>query len=166
MGQTTLNTGSPDSDVAVDNGGPNAGRTSKQIRAAAPSLRPPTLMIDLLFGALMLFAFQMGDPNAVTVVAKDFPIPTSKENSPGKNHTLLPLKPVRSAGSGWLYELPNGDRVNAAGVARLIKSQKKTAVLLVPSDTLVQFAIDAEQPLQRLGIKAGLAVSVQQGGKK
>ena len=24
------------------------------------SLRPPTLMIDLLFGALMLFAFQMG----------------------------------------------------------------------------------------------------------
>ena len=49
------------------------------------SLRPPTLMIDLLFGALMLFAFQMGDPHAKAVVPHEINLPTGKRSVPAKN---------------------------------------------------------------------------------
>ena len=126
-----------------------------------PSLRPPTLMIDLLFGALMLFAFQMGDPNSVTVIPKDFDIPTSNEKAEKKGRSLLALKPVKSGASGSVYELPSGKRLTAEAIVKLIKSENKTPVLLVPSDARVQSYINAEQPLRRLGIKAGLAVAMK-----
>ena len=45
---------------------------SQKRPASPPSLRPPTLMIDLLFGALMLFAFQMGTPVTSTISIKEF----------------------------------------------------------------------------------------------
>jgi hypothetical protein len=131
-----------------------------------PSLRPPTLMIDLLFGALMLFAFQMGDPNSVTVVPKNFDIPTSNEKAQKKNHNLLALKPVKSQKLGWVYELPSGRQMSAEAVVKMIKSENRTPVLLVPSDARVQSYIDAEQPLRRLGVKAGLAVAVKKGDGK
>ena len=50
-------------------------------RSLAPTLRPPTLMIDLLFGALMLFAFQMGDPSLRQIVPRDFDLPTADETA-------------------------------------------------------------------------------------
>jgi hypothetical protein len=131
-----------------------------------PSLRPHTLMIDLLFGALMLFAFQMGDPNSATIIPKDFDIPTSSEKTPKKNQRLLAIKPVKTKNSGWSYELPSGKRLSAEAVIKMIKSEKRTPVLLVPSDARVQSYIDAEQPLRRLGIKAGLAVAMKQGTEK
>jgi hypothetical protein len=131
-----------------------------------PSLRPPTLMIDLLFGALMLFAFQMGDPNSVTVVPKDFDIPTSNEKAEKKGRSLLALKPVKIGAAGWVYELPSGKRLTAEAIVKVIKSENKTPVLLVPSDARVQSYINAEQPLRRLGIKAGLAVAVKRGAEK
>jgi hypothetical protein len=135
-------------------------------RVTPPSLRPPTLMIDLLFGALMLFAFQMGDPNSVTVIPKDFDIPTSNEKASKKNQNLLPLRPVKSGKSGWVYELPDGRRLTAEAVVKTIKSKSKTPVLLVPSNARVQSYIEAEQPLRRLGVKAGLAVATNKGAKK
>ena len=130
------------------------------------SLRPPTLMIDLLFGALMLFAFQMGDPNAVSIVPKDFEIPTSNEKAAKKKHNLLGLKPVLVGSNEWNYELPDGKRLTAEAVVKLLKHGKQTAVLLVPHDARVQSYIDAEQPLRRLGFKAGLAVAENKGATK
>ncbi len=132
-------------------------------RKAAPSLRPPTLMIDLLFSALMLFAFQMGDPNSQTIIPKDFDLPTSNQKADQKATSLLPLKPVRRGTTGWVYELPDGRQLDAAAVSAFIKSEKKTPVLLVASETRVQNYIDAEQPLRHLGIKAGLAVAIKEG---
>ena len=126
-----------------------------------PSLRPPTLMIDLLFGALMLFAFQMGDPSSQRVVPHDFEVPTSDENAGDEPETLLPLKPVRAQGDGWMYELPDGRRLSAGAVVKTAKNQNKTPILLVAKTASVQNYLDAEQPLRRLGLKVGLAVALE-----
>ena len=48
----------------------------------------PTLMIDLLFGALMLFALHMGNPNSQEVVSKEFNLPTNNENADRKDQKL------------------------------------------------------------------------------
>ena len=169
MGNQSQNfeTNSPD---VIDVSFAEAGVTTKtrkyRKRSSPPSLRPPTLMIDLLFGALMLFAFQMGDPNSVNVISKDLDLPTSTETTSKKKHNFLPLKPVRSSGSNWRYQLPNGNLLSADAIAELIKEKNKTAVLLVSSTTQVQNYIDAELPLRRLGLKVGLAVDVKQGEQK
>jgi hypothetical protein len=126
-----------------------------------PSLRPPTLMIDLLFGALMLFAFQMGDPSAQRIVPHDFEVPTSDGNAGNEPEPLLPLKPVRVQGDRWMYELPDGRRLGAAAVANTVKSRNKTPILLVARTASVQNYLDAEQPLRRLGLKVGLAVALE-----
>ena len=143
----------------------NRKRRSKET-SRAPSLRPHTLMIDLLFGALMLFAFQMGDPNSRNIIPIDFDLPTANEKASKKDQNLLPLKPVRVGKDHWIYEMPDGSRVDAKTVFKTLKEQNKTPVLLVQSTARVQSYIDAEQPLRRLGIKAGLAVSVNDGGSK
>jgi hypothetical protein len=147
-------------------GAPRSPETRRVVlkRKSPPSLRPPTLMIDLLFGALMLFAFQMGDPNSQPVIPKDFELPTSNENAPKKQIHLLALKPSRNASGQWVYELPTGQRLSAEGVAKALTAEARTPVLLVPHDARVQSFIDAEQPLRRLGIKAGLAVATIEGG--
>ena len=58
-------------------------------RSLAPTLRPPTLMIDLLFGALMLFAFQMGDPSIRQIIPRDFDLPTADETAGKEAKELL-----------------------------------------------------------------------------
>ena len=145
---------------------PVAKVSPKRGQSAPISLRPPTLMIDLLFGALMLFAFQMGDPNAVSIVSKDFELPTSNEKASKKKHNLLALKPVQIKGDEWHYELPDGKHLTAEAVVKLIINGNQTPVLLVPHDARVQSYIDAEQPLRRLGFKAGLAVAENKGATK
>ena len=145
---------------------PVAKVSPRRGQGAPISLRPPTLMIDLLFGALMLFAFQMGDPNAVSIVPKDFELPTSNEKSSKKKHNLLALKPIQVKGNEWRYELVDGKRLTAEAVVKLIKNGKQTPVLLVPHDARVQSYIDAEQPLRQLGFKAGLAVAENEGATK
>lgn len=136
---------------------------STRRRTTPPSLRPPTLMIDLLFGALMLFAFQMGDPNSNNIVSRDFDLPTANDNATKKGRDLIPLKPVKLDGSKWGYEHPDGRQLTANDVANLIREENKTPVLLIPRETRVQSYIDAEQPLRRLGVKAGLAVDLKEG---
>ncbi len=136
---------------------------SNRRRAAPPSLRPPTLMIDLLFGALMLFAFQMGDPSSNNIVSRDFDLPTANDSAAKKGRDLLPLKPIKLDGAKWRYERPDGTRLTANAVAELVRKENKTPVLLIPRETRVQSYIDAEQPLRRLGVKAGLAVDLKEG---
>lgn len=128
-----------------------------------PNLRPHTLMIDLLFGALMLFAFQMGNPNAREIVPHDFDLPTAEESKRDEAKTLLPLKPIPNSRGGWVYERPEGKHLSAEEVAAAVRLEKVTPVLLVPRMARVQNYLDAEQPLRALGLKAGLAVGPETG---
>ena len=130
-------------------------------RSLAPTLRPPTLMIDLLFGALMLFAFQMGDPTVRQIVPRDFDLPTADENAGKEAKELLPLKPVRTGTNDWAYELPSGKRLSVDGVVKMVRTKGMTPVLLIASTDKVQNYIDAEQPLRQAGLKAGLAVALE-----
>jgi hypothetical protein len=130
-------------------------------RSAAPTLRPPTLMMDLLFGALMLFAFQMGDPNSLQIVSRDFDLPTADETAGKGAKELLALKPIRTGNNEWVYELASGKRLSVDAVVKIVRASGKTPVLLVASTAKVQNYIDAEQPLRKAGLKAGLAVALE-----
>ena len=146
-------------------GSTTAGRVRKAVRPLgktdAPSLRPPTLMIDLLFGTLMLFALLMGDPSARQVVSREFDLPTSDDAADAKLHTLLPLKPVRKGDDTWMYEMPDGRTLGPDKVAMAARKLKKTPVLVVPRTASVQSYLDAEQPLRQQGLKVGLAVAME-----
>jgi hypothetical protein len=127
-------------------------------------LRPPTLMIDLLFGALMLFAFHMGDPNARSIVRHDVTLPSSTKALDGKEAKLLPLVPLRNEGS-WLYELMDGTQVDVKGALALAKKKKSRLVLIIEANTPVQSYLDAEMPFRKLGVRIGLAVKKEGDGK-
>lgn len=129
----------------------------------SPSLRPPTMMIDLLFGALMLFAFQMGAPTAKTVVPHDVDLPTANNETKSDPAPLLALKPVKGPGGGWRYGLPDGRTLEPKEIAQHLKSSGQIPVLIVPRDSRVQDYVDAEQPLRKVGLKAGLAVELDEG---
>lgn len=133
----------------------------RKARPAAPTLRPPTLMMDLLFGALMLFAFQMGDPNALEIVSRDFDLPTADETAGKGAKELLALKPIRTGNNVWVYELASGKRLSVDAIVKMVRASGKTPVLLVASTAKVQNYIDAEQPLRKAGLKAGLAVALE-----
>jgi hypothetical protein len=132
----------------------------------SPSLRPPTMMIDLLFGALMLFAFQMGAPTAKTVVPHDVDLPTANNESKSDPAPLLALKPVKVPGGSWRYSLPDGRTLEPKEIAQHLKKSGQIPVLIVPRDARVQDYVDAEQPLRQSGLKAGLAVELNEGEVK
>ena len=133
--------------------------------ASPPSLRPPTLMIDLLFGALMLFAFQMGTPVTSTISIKEFDLPKAQQDASKKPANLIPVRPRRNGDDGWLYEIPNGQKLTASELGNKMTADKKIPVLVVAHDAKVQNYIDAEEPLKILGIKTGLAVATEAGEK-
>jgi len=131
-----------------------------------PNLRPPTLMIDLLFGALMLFAFQMGDPNSKSVIPHGIELPTDETQDTNKTTEILPLQPVGIRGGEWIYETNEGDRLTADEVAGRTKSGKIAPVLMLSKTISVQEYVDAETPLRKLGLKVGLAVTSDKGKTK
>ena len=139
------------------------GRRRSKGRRSTPSLRPPTLMIDLLFGALMLFAFQMGDPNSKTIVPHGIELPADETNVPDETTEVLPLVPVEHVGSGWIYETDDGVRLTAEEVADRVGTRKIAPVLLLSRNISVQKYVDAETPLRKLGLKVGLAVTPEKG---
>lgn len=140
---------------------------SKPIREApTPNLRPPTMMIDLLFGALMLFAFQMGAPTARTVVPHNVDLPTTQESKKTKPPLLLALRPHRTQEGIWQYSLPDGRILGPVEVAKYIKKVKRTPVIIVARGSRVQDYVDSEQPLRKVGLKAALAVEIKDGEKK
>jgi hypothetical protein len=127
-------------------------------------LRPPTLMIDLLFGALMLFAFHMGDPNARSIVRHDVTLPSTTKAADGRDAKLLPLVPLRR-GDTWLYELIDGTQVDVKGALDLAAKKKSRLVLIIEANTPVQSYLDAEMPFRKLGARIGLAVK-KEGDEK
>lgn len=125
-------------------------------RGPAPSLRPHTLMIDLVFAALMLLAFEIGPNTQQAAATRNLELPTLDES--GATTSLLALRPVKTAG-GWRYELPYGSRSLAPDeVATLARTQGRTLVLLVNKSIRVETYLDAERPLRREGLTVGLAV--------
>jgi hypothetical protein len=142
----------------------NAGGSQKISEAhkrdsrEVPSLRPPTLMIDLLFGALMLFALHMGNPNSQQIVSKNFDLPSSSESATKDQHELTALKPIKGADGNWLYEIAGGRQLSAKEVQVWAKKERKTPVLVVTRSISVQSYLDAEEPLREQGLKVGLAV--------
>lgn len=132
----------------------------RKARRAIPSLRPPTLMIDLLFGALMLFAFQMGDPNAKPISFHEFQLPTRDEDAAADPTEVLALTPVGEPG-GWSYQTAEGTRMNASEVAAKAEAGGLTPVLIVPQSASVQHYLNAEEPLRRQGLSVGLAVAIE-----
>ena len=131
-----------------------------------PNLRPPTMMIDLLFGALMLFAFQMGDPNSKSVIPHDIELPTDETEDAKKTTEILPLQPVSIREGEWIYETNEGERLTADEVAGRTKSGKIAPVLMLSKTISVQEYVDAETPLRKLGLKVGLAVTSDKGKTK
>ena len=150
-----------DETLVAYEGSTRSQQPKRKARSLAPTLRPPTLMIDLLFGALMLFAFQMGDPSVRQIVPRDFDLPTADEAAGKGAKELLPLKPVRTGTNNWAYELPSGKRLSVDAIVKMARTEGKTPVLLVASTAKVQNYIDAEQPLRKAGLKAGLAVALE-----
>jgi len=116
-------------------------------------------MIDLLFGALMLFAFQMGDPSNIKAFLKESELPTAEKSAGEEPASLLPLRPVRSGKSSWVYRAPDNKQLSAAQVEALAAKEGMTPILLVPKTASVQEYLDAEQPLRSRGLKVGLAVA-------
>jgi hypothetical protein len=127
-------------------------------------LRPPTLMIDLLFGALMLFAFHMGDPNAGAIVRHDVTLPSSDKATDDGKAKLLPLVPVRT-GDTWIYELIDGKRIDATKAIAMASQKKSRLVLIIAADTPVQSYLDAETPFRKRGARVGLAVRKEGNSK-
>ena len=138
----------------------------RKTRGSMPNLRPPTMMIDLLFGALMLFAFQMGDPNSKSVIPHGIELPTDETEDTIKTTEILPLQPVSIRGGEWIYETNEGDRLTADEVAGRTKSGKIAPVLMLSKTISVQEYVNAETPLRKLGLKVGLAVTSDKGKTK
>ncbi len=132
----------------------------------APNLRPPTMMIDLLFGALMLFAFQMGAPSSKTVVPHNIDLPTANSEQNSDPVPLLALKPDKTPTGAWQYTLPDGRVLGATEIAKYLQASQKTPVLIVSRGALVQDYVDAEEPLRKAGLKPGLAVELNEGEAK
>jgi len=141
-------------------------KNRKSRKEAMPNLRPPTMMIDLLFGALMLFAFQMGAPTAKTVIPHEVDLPTANSDQKTDPAPLLALKPVRMPDGSWQYGIPDGRILGLEQTIGYINKSGKTPVLMVSKGARVQDYVDAEQPLRLAGLKAGLAVEISEGEDK
>ncbi len=136
-------------------------QTERSWKSSPPSLRPPTLMIDLLFGALMLFAFQMGDPSNRQVIANDVDLPTVADNPGQVTQEVIALRPIHFENKSWLYQLADGSVINAEHVAG-ITDEASEIILIMDATDSVQIYVDAEQELRKNGLNVGMAVELKE----
>ena len=120
------------------------------------SLRPPTLMIDLLFGALMLFAFQMGYVDE-PVFSENIELPSTSADKKSKPREIFILVPVKTNDGRWKYKISGEKLISALEVKKKVKEGKKIPVLIFSKNTSLQVYLEAEQQLRKLGLKPGLA---------
>jgi hypothetical protein len=127
---------------------------------AQPSLRPPTIALDMLF-LLAFIAFLEMNPVSENenVISHSANLPTADKTAEAKPISPLVLRPVRTAKS-WLYETADGARLSAGAVAVRVRRQNMTPILVIPESSSVQTYLDAQQPLMRKGLaNVGLAVN-------
>jgi hypothetical protein len=136
--------------------------SSPQRRAVAPkqapSLRPPTLMIDLLFSALMLFAFHMGNPSAVELSVEDIDLPVASDRSGNDLESAVTLRPIQR-GTAWFFQKPDGSVVSAVDVMQG-EPEGQRAVIIMSATDPIQIYVSAEQALKAHGLLVGMAVEL------
>ena len=130
----------------------------KSLPSKTRSLRPPTLMIDLLFGALMLFAFQMGYVDQ-PIIPQDVELPAVNAERESKSREILAIIPVKNKIGEWKYQLRSGKLFSAESIKRKVEKDGKTPVLIFSKQTSLQVYLEAEQQLRSLGLKPGLATN-------
>ena len=126
------------------------------------TLRPPTLMIDLLFGALMLFAFQMGYVDT-PVVSHDIQLPTSSTEKNKDSKSIFQVIPVKEKNGNWKFEIPGGKILSTNEVIKRLKKNKKTPVVVLSNWAKIQTYVDAAGVLRDHGVKPTLGVKHRKG---
>ena len=127
------------------------------------TLRPPTLMIDLLFGALMLFAFQMGYVDKAAV-PYDVEVPSAEKGKKDTRH-IYKLLPLRGENGKWQFQVSGGDVLTPVQVKKTLLKNRKTPVLIFSGITDLQTYIEASDVLRRHGLKPALHVQTKEGSK-
>lgn len=123
-------------------------------------LRPPTLMLDLLLGTLMLFAFQLG-PGGKAVDQQ--PMRATGQAQKDKPTRPLVLTPVRTDG-GWTYHEVQSERtLSAPEVAARVQSSDRRVVLQTGTSMPVGTYLEAQRPLRSRSLRVG--VTVKGGGR-
>ena len=126
------------------------------------TLRPPTLMIDLLFGALMLFAFQMGYVDT-PVVSHDIQLPTSSTEKNKDSKSIFQVIPVKEKNGNWKFKTPGGKILSTNEVVKKLRKNKKTPVVVLPNWEKIQTYVDAADVLRDHGVKPTLGVKHRKG---
>ncbi len=137
----------------------SAGRPSARREA---TLRPHTLMLDLLLATVMLFAFHMGP------AARPAVVDTRDVRATGHSAATAPLllRPVRGPG-GLAYRQDGDSRLlSPPDVAALARAHgAKLALVADPRAPLGAF-LEAERPLRAIGLDVALAVAVDTEGRR
>jgi len=131
-------------------------------RQSRSSLRPPTLMIDLLFGALMLFAFQMGYVDK-PVVSHNIDLPTKKSKDKKSKKKIYTVIPIPGKNGKWLFKINSGKLLTALQIKREVQKKGRVPVMVFAHTTDLQSYLEAEQELRQHGLKPGLAVQNRKG---
>lgn len=132
---------------------------------AQPSLRPPTIALDMLF-LLAFIAFLEMNPVSESVISHSANLPTASKNAMDKPVSPLALRPIRIA-DGWLYKTTDGRSLSAKAVAASVRQKKMVPILIITKSSSVQEYLDAQQPLMAQGLtKVGLAVTSDGGSHK
>lgn len=137
------------------------GSGSERYRGGSPSLRPHTMVIDLLFCAVMVFAFQMGSPNGHAISLKS--LARAAQNAERKR--LPMLLSATGADGKWQYTTSSGNTLTPRDVADIAHRSRKVPVLVVAGTTPISAYLEAEQPLRALGLTVGLAISNKGSGQ-
>ena len=118
-------------------------------------------MIDLLFGALMLFAFQMGDPSNRQIIASDIDLPSVADNTDHETPDGVALRPIHTEGGTWVYQLADGTVLDAEHVAQATGETSRLILVMGAADP-IQAYVDAEQLLRKNGLSVGMAVELKE----
>ena len=119
-------------------------------------------MIDLLFGALMLFAFQMGYVDT-PVVSHDIQLPTSSTEKNKDSKSIFQVIPVREKNGSLKFKIPGGKILSTNEVIKKLRKNKKTPVVVLPNWAKIQTYVDAAGVLRHHGFKPSLLLKYKKG---
>ena len=129
--------------------------------AAPPSLRPHTMMLDLLCCMVMLFAFQMGQP--LEGEAEAVAIESSTAGAPADDERELLLLRPRFEQGRWRYREARGGRTLAPEeVFTRAREGSVVPVFVLDGGTSLQRYLDAEAPLRDRGLTVEVVVTSEE----
>ena len=121
------------------------------------TLRPHTLMLDLLLATVMLFAFHLGPATRPAAVdTRDLSAPGQTEAT-----TSMLLHPVRGPDGQAYREAGQSKLLSPPEVAALARARgARLALVADPRASLGAF-LEAEGPLREMGLDVALAVAAR-----